>query len=415
MGAFADRRAGRRTATVGLLIGLLGSFFAARRSRARSADGRPAGGLDILHLAFEDHRRPGSGGGGIRTHEINRRLAANHRVTVVTTRFPGARRRTEDGVTYRPLGLPLGYYGSILTYHLCTPFLLLWRRPDLVVEDFAAPSSSTLVPLWTPQPTIAVVQWLFAAETSRRYRVPFYLAEGWGVRLHRNFVAVSAYMAEEIRALNPGACVDVVYAGVDPVRRGGGGPKVRTAGIVYLGRLQAHAKGLDLLLSAFARLSEDVPDVRLTLAGDGPYRAQLEALAVSLGVAGRVSFPGRVEGDAKWELLQRAAVVAVPSRFESFGLVALEALAAGTPVVGFDLPALREIVTAECGLLVTPFDVGRFAEALADVLSDPARVEAMGVVARARADLYSWDTAAAAQEKAYLAAVERDRGRRRSS
>lgn len=387
-----------RTARWGVVGVAAAAAVAARNRRPRHRDGP---GLSILHLAFEDHLRPGSGGGGVRTHEIDRRLAARgHRVVVVTTNYRGARRRVEDGVEYRPLGLPWGYFASIVSYHLLTPLVVLCTRPDLVVEDFAAPMSSVLVPLWTSRPTIAVVQWLFAAETSQRYRVPFYVAEDLGVRLHRRFVAVSGYIGEQIQRRNPEATIDVVPAGVeapagDAPEAGGRPPR-----LLYLGRLQPEAKGLDLLVDAFARLAGEHPGVRLTIAGDGPERPRLEAL----GVPG-VELVGRVEGEGKWRLLREADVVVVPSRFESFGLVVLEAFAAGTPVVAFDLPALRELVTPDCGTLVPCFDVDDFAKALGEILDDPERAARMGQDARRRAEAYSWDAAASAQERAYLAAA----------
>jgi glycosyltransferase involved in cell wall biosynthesis len=331
-------------------------------------------------------------------------LAERHDVTVVTARYRGARRRVEEGVTYRPMGLPFGYHASVISYHLAMPFMLLVARPDLVVEDFAAPMSSTLAPLWTNQPTIALVQWLFAAETSERYGVPFYLFERWGVRLHQHFVAVSRYMADELRAANPSGVVDLVYAGVDapsPVadRSSDGGMR-----IVYLGRLQKQAKGLDLLVKAFTRLS-DLPDAELTIAGDGPYAEELRALIARLGVAERARLIGRVEDDAKERLLEEAAVVAIPSRFESFGLVAAEALARGVPVVGFALPSLQEIVTPECGILVPCFDVERLREALHALLRDPDRRREMGAAGRRRAARFRWSVAAEKQERSYRAAV----------
>lgn len=375
----------------------------------------PGSRLRILHLAFEDHRRPGSGGGGVRTHEIDRRLAAaGHQVTVVTTNYPGATRRVEEGVTYRPLGLPWGYVTSIVSYHLCTPLVVLFTRADLVVEDFAAPMSSVLVPLWTRRPTVAVVQWLFASQTSERYRVPFWLPERLGLRLHRRFVAVSEYMAEAIKATNPRALTHVVGGGVtNPT--GAGGSEDRRAGVVYLGRLQSRAKGLDLLFSAVARLTDAHPDVVVNVAGDGPARQELADLAATLGLGERVRFIDRVEGDAKWDLLRQAAVVVVPSRFESFGLVILEAFSAGTPVVAFDLPAIRELVTPECGILVEPFDVTALADSLHRLLADPHLAARMGRAAGARAQLFTWEAAAAAQEQAYLEAVATHRPRRRAS
>jgi glycosyltransferase involved in cell wall biosynthesis len=372
--------------------------------------------LDILHLAFEDHRRPGSGGGGLRTHEVNRRLAqAGHRVTVLTTRYRGAHPRIEDGVRYRPVGVAAGYYSSIVSYHLSLPFIVAASHPDLVVEDFAAPMSSILSPLWTRRPTIAVVQWLFAEATSARYRLPFYLVETLGVRLQRRFVAASDYMAREIRTRNPKAHVDVVYAGVEkPASHASDAPSLsQGSSLLYLGRLESGPKGLDLLLTAFADLVERHPDARLTIAGDGPGRADLEALATSLGVGDRVAFVGRVEGDAKWRLLDRSTILVVPSRYESFGLVALEALAAGTPVVAFDIPSMREILTDGSGALVPSFDTPRLTAELAALLDDPDRRAAMVEAGRVRVKAFDWDETATAQAVAYLAAVAEAPGRRR--
>ena len=383
---------------------------------------QPAGeerGLRILHLAFEDHRQPGGGGGGLRSEQINRRLAARHRITVVTRRYPGARRRLESGVEYRHLGLALprlgrlgdrlSYHLSIITYHLGIPwFLLTRRRADLVVEDFAAPVSSALVPLWTTRPTIAVVQWLFARETSRQYRVPFFLAEEAGIRLHRRFVAVSGYVADRLRATNPGARVDVVHAGVEPPV--GGHERPLRGDLVFLGRIQYEAKGLDLALEALAHLADT--DVTLVVAGDGPDLGRVEERAGALGLGDRVVCRGRVEGAEKWDLLAGAQALVLPSRYETFGLAALEALAVGTPVVGFAIPALAEIVRPGCGHLVPPFDAGALAGACRGVLVDPEHRRALGKAARARAADFDWDRAARAQEQAYLAAAA-ERGSRR--
>ncbi|MDR0359572.1 MAG: hypothetical protein LBJ87_08940, partial [bacterium] len=96
-------------------------------------------GLRILHLAFDDVHRPGSGGGAIRNHEINRRLAQRHEVTAVTVTYPGCRERIEGGVRYVQAGRRLGYFGSILTYFAAMPLVIWKHRSDLVVEDFVAP------------------------------------------------------------------------------------------------------------------------------------------------------------------------------------------------------------------------------------------------------------------------------------
>jgi glycosyltransferase involved in cell wall biosynthesis len=370
--------------------------------------------LRIIHLAFEDHLRPGSGGGGVRTREINRRLATRHDITVVTARYPGARRRVEDGVAYRPLGWNLGHLGSMATYHLAIPFFLLSRRADLVVEDFAAPVSSVLVPLWTRCPTIAVVQWLAARETSKRYHLPFYWFEERGMRMHRRFVAVSEAIADRLRTANPTADIRVVYSGIDhpasdpgrACRQDTGAPS-RGPDLLYLGRLELQPKGLDLLVEVVEQLG-DIPDLRVVIAGDGPHGADLADLIEGKGLSDRIELVGRIEGEAKWRLLTSARVLVLPSRYESFGLVVAEAGAAGTPVVGWALPPFEEILEPGGGRLVPPFDVPAFAAAVRDTLSegaDDAVRARLQVAARRLQDRFGWDRAAAEQEDAYRAAA----------
>jgi glycogen synthase len=406
----------RRLAGASLLASVA-TVAALTRERAEHRP-PPASGpvLRILHLGFEDHLRPGSGGGGLRTHEINRRLAERHHIVVLTTRYPGARRRLDDGVVYRPLGLPFGYIVSAVTYHLAIPLYLLrnGRDYDLIVEDFAAPMSSVLVPIWTSRPCIAVVQWLFAVETSKRYKLPFHVLETLGVRLQRRFVAVSAYMAEQITLLNKMAVIDTVYSGVDGPPPDWTPPPRLPDRLVYLGRLEEIPKGLDLLLEALAMLRTGPS---LTIAGDGPGRAGVEERIARMGLAERVTLIGRVGGRDKWDLLASATVVVVPSRYESFGLVALESLAVGTPVVAFAIPSLQEIILPGCGVLVEPFDAGALAGAIQSLLDDPAARASIGAAGLGRSAEFDWDSAAKAQEIAYTAALGGpvglpDRGRR---
>jgi hypothetical protein len=292
----------------------------------------------------------------------------------------------------------------MISYHISVPFFVLGHPADLVVEDFAAPMSSVAVPLFTRAPTIAVVQWLFARETSRKYKFPFFLAEELGVRSHRHFVAVSQHMAAEIQRRNPRAHVDAVYAGVSEMLRSPSPCSPPAHEILYLGRLQIVEKGLDLLLDAFGRLAAVDGVVRLLVAGDGYQADQLNELVGRLGLAARVEVLGRVEGTEKRDLLRRASLVVLPSRFESFGMAAAEALASGTPVVAFALPSLEEIVSPDCGILVEPYDTEALALACASILADPDR--------RARAARFDWDLAASAQEAAYLAAVRTSSSRR---
>jgi glycosyltransferase involved in cell wall biosynthesis/4-amino-4-deoxy-L-arabinose transferase-like glycosyltransferase len=358
--------------------------------------------LRILHLAFDDPRRPGSGGGAIRNHEVNRRLARHHQVTAVTVTYPGARERVVDGVHYLPVGLPLGYYGAILTYFAMLPLVVWTRRYDLLVEDFAAPFGSVLVPLWARGRVIAQVQWLSAAEKSHQYHLPFFLSERWGARAHRLLIAVSGSVGERLRQMNPDGEVVVLPNGVER-------SALRTSGCcrkdaLFLGRLEIKGKGLDMLLEAFAPISEHT-DANLVIAGDGPGREALAELVRRHRLEDRVRLLGRIDGPARLELLASAQIVCMPTRYETFGLVALEALACATPVLAFDIPAMRELLTPEASVIVPAFDVDAYARALAELLSDPERCRRMGAAGRRRARAFDWDRIARRQEEVYLRAA----------
>jgi len=364
-----------------------------------SGEPRP---LRILHLAFDDHRFPGSGGGAIRTFEVNRRLAQRHQVTVVTMNYKGARRRIEEGVRYVQVGTPWGYFGRIISYLLCLPLALRRYPSDLVVEDFTPPISTALVPLLTRRPVVGMVQWLWARQKSRQYKLPFFLVEELGVRTYRQLIAVSSEIATRLHSLNPAAAVTVIPNGVDQQHISTKG--LDKADLVFLGRIELEAKGLDLLLRAFAKITAAV-DAKLVIAGDGRDRERVRRLADELSLHDRVQMMGRVTGAAKSELLARARLICVPSRYEVFPLVPLEAQAAGTPVLAFDIAAMGEVLAPDGGMLVPPFDVDAYADAILQLLHAPERCQAMGEAGRRFVRRFHWDLVARQQEHVYLQAV----------
>lgn len=358
--------------------------------------------MRILHLGFEDHRRPGSGGGSRVNREINRRLAKKHLVTVLTASYPGARDRVEDGVRYIPTGVGAGYFSSIVSYFAALPFAVRRFECDLVVEDFGAPISSALVPFWTNRPLVGHVQWLHAREMARQYHVPFHLVESFGVPRYRQLIANSEDLANDLRRRNPTAAVHVVEPGIDRSLLAIEEP--RGTDLVYIGRLETHGKGLDLLIDAFT-MAKDRIDNQLLIVGGGRDRRKLEKLVESRGLLGRVEFTGRVSEEAKMSILRRAQLVLMPSRFETYGLVALEAHVAGTPVLAFDIPSLREHIPSDTGTLARSFDVTAYSEALATLANDPERCRQLGHLAREAARNMNWDRAAAEYEFIYQEVV----------
>jgi glycosyltransferase involved in cell wall biosynthesis/O-antigen/teichoic acid export membrane protein len=384
---------------VGLLVA--GHAFSARPGRE---GGQPVERrrLKILHLGFEDFRRPGAGGGSIRTHEINRRLASAFDVTVVAAKYPGWRDRVEDGVHYVHVGLNLGYFTSLATYFLALPSAVRRFEHDLVVEDFGAPISSALVPWYAKKPCVAVVQWLWAREKARQYHLPFHWFERAGVRLHHRMITPSDDLAGTLRAANSTAEVHVIPNGVDAASFDV--VRSRRPVALFLGRLEMEQKGLDVLLDAFARMANQTP-ARLEIAGDGRDRTALEARCRRLGIADRVDFLGRVDSPAKLALLASAQLVCMPSRRETFGMVAVEALACGTPVLATDIDNLRHLMPPGTGRLVPSEDPVAYAAVLLELLRSPQTCRELGANGREFARRFDWDRIAGQQELVYRRAL----------
>ncbi len=141
---------------------------------------------------------------------------------------------------------------------------------------------------------------------------------------------------------------------------------------IAIGRLHPQ-KGFDLLLRAFDRLQDKYPDWQLTILGEGPMRAELEALRSQLQLTDRVHFPGLVTNVR--EYLAQADLFVMPSRFEGFPMALCEAMACGLPVLAADcLSGPRDIVTDGVdGVLVVPEDVDALTAQLDALMSDPAR------------------------------------------
>lgn len=170
-----------------------------------------------------------------------------------------------------------------------------------------------------------------------------------------------------------------------------------TSLVLAVGRL-VPAKGFDVLLRAWQQLAAQYPAWRLRIVGEGTARPALEALRDQLGLHDTVDLPG-----ATPDILphyRAASVFCLSSRYEGFGLVLIEAMACGLPVVSTDCPTgPREILAATgAGLLVPPDDAAALATALVRVMGDHALRDRLGKQARLAAQRYQVATIATAWE-----------------
>lgn len=179
--------------------------------------------------------------------------------------------------------------------------------------------------------------------------------------------------------------------------------------LIVVANLRAE-KGHDVLFQALARLRAGWPDARLLIVGDGPERQRLVARADELGVSSTIHFLGHREDVPA--LLAQADICIVPSHSEAFPNAALEAMAAGLPVIASATGGLLELVRHDrTGLLVPPASPARLADALHMLLSDHALRRRLGGAARFLVEAnYSFDRMVTAVEALYLTEFYRRRG-----
>ncbi|MDQ0717735.1 glycosyltransferase involved in cell wall biosynthesis [Streptomyces luteogriseus] len=359
---------------------------------------RPGSGRHVVISTFDDLRNPHyHGGGALLVDKVARRLAEEHRVTVVTVAARGGA-EIRDGVRYHRL--PLGWAGprlGQLLYHAVLPVTARRLPHDLWLESFTPPFSTGFLPLFSHGRVVGLAQSLSGAAMSRRYHLPFALVERFGLRFYEDVVTLNETDAATVRRHSPRAVTHVIHNGVDqpPVapRRIGEGDY-----IAFLGRVEVQGKGLDLLLAAHAA---GAPSMPLLLAGAGPRgeEAGLAALIATTGADAR--WVGEVTGAEKQRFLDRCAFLVLPSRSESFGLVALEAMAYGKPVLHFDLPTLRWMDGGD--IAVPAFDVAALARQLRDLAADERMRRRLGRMAYRTAQGFSWEQTTGQ----YLALVQR--------
>ncbi|MFF8378277.1 glycosyltransferase [Streptomyces sp. NPDC015661] len=344
----------------------------------------------VVLSVYDDEDDPAHRGDGpLLAGKVARRLAEDFRVTVVTA---GRRGGSEDRGGIRYVRLRVGRAGpraGRLLFLAMLPFAARRIRHDLWLESFTPPYSTSFLPLTTGAPVVGIDHGVTEAPWWRHH-VPFFLVERLGRRCYRHIVVTNTADAAVVRRLSPRADVQVVPNGVeqpfpDEARLGAG------QFILFLDRIDTWVKGLDLLLDAYDRAR---PPLDLLLAGTGTpaEERRLAALlaARSPGPGLRIHWVGPAGEERRRQLLCDSAFLVMPSRHETFGLVALEGMAYGKPVLHFDLPALRWMRDGG-DVAVRPFDVAAFGARMTELATDTALRRRLGHRAGIAARHYTWD------------------------
>ena len=224
-------------------------------------------------------------------------------------------------------------------------------------------------------------------------------------------IAVSRVAEESVAKYFPGEYV-IVPNGIDVERfRPDLEPlaHLRDSGpvVLFVGRMEPR-KGVKYLVLAWERVLREVPEARLVLVGDGPYRAYYRSL-VPPRAQDRVVWVGAVDPEELPRYYASADVCCFPATGgESFGIVLLEAMATGKPVVASDISGYRQVMEeGREGLFARPEDPEDLARALVTLLRSPRLREEMGRAGREKALGYSWDRVAARVEELYYQGLRR--------
>lgn len=206
-------------------------------------------------------------------------------------------------------------------------------------------------------------------------------------------IALSEETKKKILAESPShhLPMSVIHGGVAFVTPTSLTEKFTHPTVLTIARLVSY-KRVDLLLLAVHLVRQSIPDLRLIIVGDGPEKQQLMRLARQLNIDKRIYWKSRISEEEKWSLLSRFHLHVLPSELEGMGLVTLEALAAGIPVVNSDIPINKEVLQGEQGGLLFPKgDYVELAHAITRLLSDHTLYEQKVREAKALAQQYRWD------------------------
>jgi glycogen(starch) synthase len=238
--------------------------------------------------------------------------------------------------------------------------------------------------------------------------------ESWLVHESDSLITCSASMADEITDLfGPGLSeTRVIRNGIDVARWpfADRRPKTGPAHLLYLGRLE-YEKGVHDLIAALPRIRRTHPGTTLTVAGTGTQQQWLTEQARKHKVLKAITFAGHLNHEQLVALLHTVDAAVLPSHYEPFGIVALEAAATGTPLVTSNAGGLGEaVIDGVTGMSFPPGDISRLATAVRAVLDDPDGAQQMAIAARDRLTSdFDWDSVADETAQVYLAAKRRER------
>jgi glycosyltransferase involved in cell wall biosynthesis len=282
--------------------------------------------------------------------------------------------------------------------------LQLRNEFDVWVESFTPPISSAFLPLFTSKPIVGLTQLLGGELMTKKYKLPFSFFENIALKYYSHFIAITPELKSQILKKNPHARVAIIPNGIVE-KKHSINKKIKQRHILYLGRLDIYQKGIDLLLAAFKEHARTIK-YPLVIAGNGSKKEVdlINKQINKLDLYSKVTLVGKVEGSKKEQLLEESVLTIVPSRFESFGIVVLEAFHFKSPVVCFDIAGFKWIKSSFI-TKVKPFDTKLLGQTIKRLATGKTNHKKT-LAAYHFSKKFNWDATAEAYEKFLVSIVK---------
>jgi len=353
--------------------------------------------MKILHLLYESKGDPfGIGGVGIRAYEIYKHIKERHDVTLLCKKYPGANDGQINGLRHIFVGTESKNLTKTLLSYAYHSTLFVRRHDrefDIIIEEFS-PAIPTFLHAFTKKPVILQIQGYTGKFYFKKYNPAYasilYMMEQLRPMFYDNFIFVSDSTWKRYHIGNPKKNIEIILNGIS--EKSLGYEPEEFDYILYLGRIDIHGKGLDVLLEAYRDFYSMFPDIKLIIAGDGRDREKFSALLRRLpeGIRQNIELKGWVNGERKAHLFKNALMVIMPSRYESQAIVLLEAMAYAKPIIVSDISEFCYVLQNKAGISFKTGDALSLSQSMKEIMLSNERKE-MGQRGRNWVKDFTWD------------------------
>jgi glycosyltransferase involved in cell wall biosynthesis len=361
--------------------------------------------MKIDVYCYDDVNNPRCGGGGAyREREVHEYLSSRHSIRFFTGNFPGAKRIDRPNFSIRRMGFSGNYLLSRISFAFLATVHALFSRADVVTVEYSI-YSPVLSFLIRPKRTVVLFFHVTGTQVFVKYGFfgifPF-IAEKLALRFGRNYLTLTDSMAAEFKRRRPGIRTVAGYVNFDTSLIA---PSTRDDHIILcFGRIDIRMKGIDMLIDAFEKTAPNFPDYRLVVAGRGKETdlSWLKHRMETSPFHQKMEFVVNPPDSMKKELLSSATIVCMPSRFEGWNIVAIEAAASSKPTLGTRIHGLVDSIREnETGLLAEPGNSDDLAKKMEILLSSPDLRRRLGAAGPPWAKTFTIERIAGIQEDFY--------------